>query len=47
MTAIEVKELKKEGKKYIDNADERMVRAVALCLKPTNWKVCGPILAKT
>jgi predicted transcriptional regulator len=33
MTAIEVKELKKEVKKYIDHADERMLKAVYAMLE--------------
>ena len=33
MTAVEVKELKKEVKKYIDHADVRMVKAVYAMLE--------------
>ncbi len=33
MTAIQVKELKKTAKKYIDQADERMVKVVIAMLE--------------
>lgn len=33
MTSVEVKELKKEVKKYIDQADERMVKVVFAMLE--------------
>ena len=33
MTIIEVKELKKEVKKYIDQADERMIKAIYAMLE--------------
>ncbi len=33
MTTVEVKELKREVKKYIDHADERMIKAIYAMLE--------------
>jgi len=33
MTAVEIRDLKKEVKKYIDHADERMVKAIHAMLE--------------